>query len=695
MAINGKGRPSKSQAEERVRVERYLGHISAYDKAFAKWCKRVEEIIKRYSDEKRQSGAVRTSRFNILWSNVQTLTAATFARLPKPDVSRRFKDNDPIGRIASLILERALSYEIEHYSDYRSTLKSSVLDRFLGGRASAWARYEPRFKAIERGESPDGVEITEDVEGPTEKLEYECAPVDYVHWRDFGHAIARTWEEVPIVWRRVYMTRDSLVSRFGEEGGKVPLDAGPEELERKDTSNNAESKRGLVYEIWDKNTKEAIWISKSLGIELDRRPDPLGLEEFFPCPKPLYATLTNDKLEPTPDFVIYQDQARELDTLSDRITGLVDALKVMGVYDASIKELSRLFTEGANTQLIGVKNWAAFAEKQGLKGSIDIVDLSNIVGALQQCYVSVEQAKNQVYELTGISDIIRGQTDASETATAQQIKGQFASLRLKTYQEGVAEYATEMLQIKAQIMCNKFSAQSLLMISAADQLTVTDTDVLAVMPQLGQPGPQVMGPQGPMPSPPPIKTMPQESKKQIVFQAALKLLMGERAVNEEAIAPNPLRSFRVDIAADTLIYLDEKAEQEARVQFIAAQGGFMTQLVGLMQNAGPAAPALLPVAMEMWKFSVSGFKIGKSIEGAFDEGAEKLREMAKNPPPAPPDPKMIQAQIEAKNAPIKAQSENMRSQADMVDSQARVIESQNELRQVQMEAAFPPPERRQ
>ena len=50
---------------------------------------------------------------------MQTLSAATFAKLPKPDVSRRFRDNDPVGRVASLILERGLDFEIQHYNDYR------------------------------------------------------------------------------------------------------------------------------------------------------------------------------------------------------------------------------------------------------------------------------------------------------------------------------------------------------------------------------------------------------------------------------------------------------------------------------------------------------------------------------------------------------------------------------------------------
>jgi hypothetical protein len=52
---------------------------------------------------------------------------------------------------------------------------------------------------------------------------------------------------------------------------------------------------------------------------------------------------------------------------AERIHGLVKALKVMGAYDASVPALARLFTEAENGTLIPVKNWAAFAEKNGLQ----------------------------------------------------------------------------------------------------------------------------------------------------------------------------------------------------------------------------------------------------------------------------------------------------------------------------------------
>jgi hypothetical protein len=443
-------------------VQKYLDVISAYDAEFKKWTERASKILKKYRDDLRNSGAGNESaRFNILWSNVQTLIPAVFARMPKADVSRRFSDNDPVGRVGSLLIERCLDYEVEHYTDFRSAMSQCVQDRFLPGRGVAWVRYDPHVVVQE-------VELTEDVPDPQdqtaadetepqEEIEYECSPTDYISWKDFGHSVARTWEEVGQVWRWVYLGEEALKKRFPETWEKVPLnDAVPKLNGNRTKGANDKAK---ICELWDKETGKVYWISKDMPEFIDERDDPLELGGFFPCPKPLYATTTTDSLVPVPDFVLYQDQAADLDILADRIDGLIKALRVRGIYDASQPALQRLLTEGDNNTLIGTDKWAAFSEKGGLKGSIDLLPLDTIAAALIQCYQAETNIKATIYEITGISDIVRGQGAASETATAQQIKGQYAGLRLKAMQEGVALFASELLRIKAQIICSKVSGQ--------------------------------------------------------------------------------------------------------------------------------------------------------------------------------------------------------------------------------------------
>jgi hypothetical protein len=568
--------------------------IAGYERSYKRWEARVDRIVKKYKDDSRYDRNP-NARFNILWSNVQTIQPAIFARLPRPDVSRRFRDNDPIGRVASMMLERALEFEIEHYGDYKSAMNNAVLDRLLGGRGVAWVRYEPHIVGEEPSEPDDGVEITEDTdeaetaEGMAnenqERIEYECCPVDYVHWRDFGHTIARTWEEVTAVWRRVYMNRPALIERFGEElGRKIPLDTKPDDLKQSYKSDDGVYE-ALIYEIWDKETGKVLWISKSLGKILDERDDPLQLENFWPCPKPLYATLTTDSLEPIPDFVIYQDQARELDVLCDRIDGLINALKVRGVYDASATELQRLFSEGENNTMIPVHNWMAFAEKQGMKGAIDLVDLQPFASALMSCYQAMEQVKSQIYELMGIADIQRGQTDPNETLGAQIIKSNNAAGRLKTQQHAVVDFATSLLSIKAQIICNHFTDETLVKISGAMQLS--------------------------------------EQDKQYIPQA-IGLLRDEAAKN-----------FRIEVTSDSMIYQDEQQEKADRTAFLAAVGQFISMALPTAQ----AAPEMTPMLLEMLKFGTTAFKAGKQLEGIIDQTADDMKkqyEQTKGQPKPPP-----------------------------------------------------------
>jgi len=599
----------------------WYNRILSYERAFKKWEGRADKILKRYRDDSRTQNNP-NARFNILYSNVQTITPAVFARLPRPDVTRRFKDNDPIGRVACMLLERALEYELEHYSDYKTAMDSSVFDRMIGGRGTAWVRYEPHIVASEQRLPEDGLEVSDVVddmdESPDEtqeEIEYECAPVDYIHWRDFGHSVGRTWEEVTWVYRKVYMNRNALVERFGEElGYEIPLDMKPEEG-KSYTQNQNMPEQALIYEIWDKETGDAIWLSKSMGKILDEKPDPLELEGFFPCPKPLYSNITTENLEPIPDFTMYQDQAKELDTLADRIDGLINALKVRGVFDASASELNRLFSEGENNTLIPVKNWGAFAEKQGLRGAIDLVDIQPFASALMSCYQAMDQVKGQIYEIMGIADIQRGQTDPNETLGAQIIKSNNAAGRLKTMQHNVVNFATKILNLKAQIICKHFTEETIVRISGAAQLSDQD--------------------------------------KQLVPQA-LMLLKDESAKN-----------FRIEVTSDSMIYQDEMQEKQDRMEFLQAVGNFMQNIIPLGQNA----PELVPMAMEMLKFGVTGFKVGKGLEGLIDETADKLKEMAAQPKQPQPNPEMmkIQAQSQAKQAEMQmsAQIEQQKIQAQM------------------------------
>ena len=610
-------------SDEAKSSQDWFNALELSKKEMAKWQDRGEKIVKRYRDERSEFGSGR--RYNILWSNIRTLLPAVYAKKPKAECQRRHKDADPVGRVASQVIERALQYEIDQYSDFDSGLKHSILDRLLPGRGVAWVRFEPQYTPGEP-EDVGEVQITDDVEPEmANTLQYETSPVDYVYWKDFRHSPARTWEEVTWVARRVYMSKEEGVERFGEDFKTIPLShepLGTEELKR-DGVNTENMKKAVVWEIWDKPTKTANWVAVGHDKVLDTKPDPLELDCFFPCPKPLFATLTTDSLVPIADYIMYQDQAQELDTLTERIGKLVEAVKVVGVYDASAPGIQRMLNEGVDNTLIPVDTWAAFGERGGLKGSVDFLPLDMVVNALQQLYAAREQAKQVIYEVTGLSDIIRGASVASETATAQQIKSQYASLRLKEMQSDVARFASDILRIKAQIMCAFYRPEVLVEMSGMSQ-----TKDAQYLPQ------------------------------------AVQLLQNDT-----------LRNFRIEVETDSLVELDEMQEKQDRMEFLTAASGFI-------EKAIQAPPELAPLLGEMLMFGVRSFKAGKSMEATLEQFIQAAAEKAKQPQQPQPNPEMLKLQAEQQKSQVEMQMEQAKMQASQQLEQGKF-----QLEQAKMQAA--------
>ena len=313
--------------------------------------------------------------------------------------------------------------------------------------------------------------------------------------------------------------------------------------------------------------------------------------------------------------------------MCDRIDGLIKALKVRGVYDAAIPELARVFSEGNNNTLIPVTSWNAFAEKSGLKGAIDLVDIAPIAQALAQCYEAFEQQKQQIFEITGLADIIRGQSDPRETLGAQELKGQFGSLRLRDRQDAVAKFATEILRIKAEIICTMYQPETILEISGAQSINPID---------------------------------------QQYIQPAIQLLKSE-----------PNRVYRIDIASDSMIQVNEQQEQGSRIEFMKMVSGYLKEVAPLMNEA----PQIAPLMLELLRYGVSAFKVGKTVEGYFDELVDKTKQSASQPQPEKPDPEQIKAQASIQAEQIKAQNQMA------IEGQKMQMQSQLDQHKAQLDAA--------
>lgn len=619
---------------------RWITEIQLYDRETKTWVERGKKIVRRYRNQQENDYVEETSsnyrRFSLLYANVQTLSPVVYGRVPKANVQRRFKDDDPVSRMASEIAERTLDYFLDCDGKFDGMMKEVVQDYLLAGRGIGWLRYVPHFKTVtpkipviegmddygmpiaRRADNQEVVaEFNRDEQGmafvegtPYEAIEYEEVVPDYVDWQDFGfNAGARVWAEVSTVWRRVYMTRDELHTRFDatighEKVEMIPLKHEPKGLDKTDKSYQLMLK-AVIYEIWNATDRKVTWVCKDFSeTPLDVRDDPLQLKDFFPCPRPLLANTTNDRMNPVPDYIQYQDQAEEIDDLTARIGVLEKALKVRGLYAASMEGVKRLLQEADNTELIPVENWAMFAEKGGLKNAIAWFPVTEVAEVLAKCVELRAQIKEDVYEITGISDIIRGASDPNETATAQGIKAQWGSTRVKDRQGDIAKFVRDMIRIAFEIYFNKFSDETI-----AKTINVEAMSDAALFPQ------------------------------------AMMLLRDKG-----------LRSFRVDIETDSTVQPDENADKQRRVEFVTAFGGMLQQSIPLLQAFPPAAPMVGEIVM----FAVRGFKGAESLEGIIEKTMDQVAQMASQPPP--PDPAQ---QAKAQSEQMKAQSEQQRTQADM------------------------------
>ena len=572
---------------------------------------RADKVVKRYRDEdlSAKKDDALPARFNILWSNTETLAPLFYSRVPKVEVDRRFKDQDPIGRTACQIWERCTQFAIDNY-DFDSVMRAVVKDFQLVARGTAWVRYMPAVM-------DDGIP-------------YQEVGCDHVHYKDFLHSPAKQWKNVRWVARKIYLSRKQLKARFGDAiGGEVPLDyCSKEDDQSRKTEDQAEFKQACIYELWDSDRMEVVWLSKAYkkGI-LDKIEDPLGLHEFFPTPKPLFGTTTTETLIPIPSYILYQDQARELDMITMKISLLEDALRCVGWFDATYaKELQGVFNNPRQNEMIPVANWQKLQSAGGMKGVAEWMEIEQIIEALGALYQARDKVKQDLYEITGIADIIRGSTSPYETASAQQIKGQFATTRISNPQQDVQRYARDLIALQGEIIAEHF-----------------EPEIMAQMSNFSLTDPQQMQ----------------------LFYQAIDLLKND-----------PMRSFRVSIETDSMIAIDEQLDKQRTNEFVQTMGTFLEGSMKALQMA----PVLAPMMGETMMYLVRRYKAGRALEGSIEQAVQGLTQMAQQAlqQPEKPDPEMmkVQGQIQLEQAKQQShmQIEQQRSQNDLTLKQSEMAQ---------------------
>jgi hypothetical protein len=631
---------------EGSKCRRWADEITMAEKELDNFHKQGRTTVRRYKDQRDSvDGAQR--KFNIFSTNVGILQSSLYSKIPKVNVERRFNQSaDDPARVASLILENAVMQDIdEPECDFDQVMKDAIEDRLVPGMGCAWLRLETdtEEKTLEaQWDSLTGDKVQE--ASTYETITRQEVVIDHVFWEDFLYSPCRTWKERRWIARRVYLDRDALVKRFGEDIGKtLPLDYNPRANLSAGQSNeplNDVLQKAVVYEIWDRQKKKVIWFSRGHPTLLDERDDPLNLEDFEPCPKPLFALTTTSNCVAVNDFVMAQDQYNEMDQVNNRISLLVEACKVVGVYDASATGIQRMLQQGSENTMVPVDSWAMFAEKGGVKGAVDWLPLDMVIQALERLRQAREDIKGQIYELTGIADIVRGSSKASETLGAQQLKSEYAGLRISKLKQQVALFAQQILSIKAEILCKHVTPEQLIKMSNLQYYPDAQNDPLV--------------------------------------QQAIELLKG----NHESF------EWRVKIQADTMAEGDYTVQKAEAVEFTNAVATYLQSAATTLK----AVPDSAPILFETLKFALSRFRGAKELEGVIDSTLATIMQKIQNPPPAPPDPAIQKAQVEAQVAVQKAQLD---SQAKQQDMQIKMKEAELEMATKAQELRFKQAEHQQ
>lgn len=622
------------------------------------WRERSEKIVKRYESEERKR-----NRYNVVWAVTEILTGACYNSKPEPDVRRRFRDNDPVGKAVSEILERSLNVVLD-YEDTEDSLDADVLEGCLVGRGLSRVRYDAKIKQTPKEET-DGVPDPDARNEVEESVEGETCCIEHVDWRDFRHGFGRTWAEVPWVGFRHKLTDDDAKDKFEEADiGSVKFTVPvTDDAKKPSEETNETQKVAEFWEIWDKTGNRVFFLQDDCPQLLFPKANPTGeppltLDGFFPCPQPLRFVVSVGSLKPIPHFNQYEEQADQLDRISARIDKIVEQMKVRGAYDARVQEVKGVM-DASDGELVPIQNAAAYIEKSGLEAAIAWMPTDQLVAVLQQLYAARQEQKGIIDEITGISDIVRGDTDPDETASAQKLKSNYASVRLRRMQRRVRRYMRDLLRLAAQVIATKFGHDTLAAMTDLKFPTAEQKAMMQMQLQRLQQAQQMQPPGQPQPPNPQIDQL-----TQLLKVPSWDEIMG-------LMRSQVMRQYRTDVETDSTIAETIDSDATGLAQVLQAVSQTLTEMAPLVQSKA------LPVdaAKELVMTVVRRARMGSAVEDSF----EKLQ--APQPPPPPVDHSVQVAQIKAQSdqqiAQMKEQGDQQRLHLQaQVDTLHQQLEAQ-------------------
>jgi len=589
-----------AKSGEKELGETWLQRIKEAQNREKKWRDDARDAEKAFTQDDKAEGG-KLYDFNILHSNVETIVPALYNSTPIPDIRRRFNDKDPLAKEYSDVLERIISIQIDD-NRLDAEVERQTQDAFLAGRGIIRLRFDAdevedtsqaEIKPAEGVELGEGEEAPEPA-APQMMVKNERVTLEAVSWRDFAMGKAQRWRDVPWVAFRHQIDRQAFERLSGSKlySQRMTLDDGKPAI-------NADADEIYIWEVWCKQSKTVKFIKDEDGQIIKQADDPLSLSGFFPMPEPVQPLTVTGKMTPVCPFSIYKRLADELDRVTKRINKITEGMKVRGLMAGNSDDVDNLAKAGDN-EIIVSSNLEQLAATKGLDGAITWWPIEAAANVLRELYAQREQVKSAIYEITGISDIVRGASSASETATAQQIKTQWGSLRIQKMQRLIQRQVRDIFVIMAEIITSKFTPQ------------------------------------------------------RIVEMTGIEMTPELQAMFDQPV----LASYRVDIESDSTIRADLTRAKGEMGEFLAGTASYFQTMAPLIQGAPGAAEPITEIYAAFARY----FSLGKQAEDALDSLVEMAKQQAaqsQEPPPPTPEQQLEGRKFEVENKKLDIEEKKL------------------------------------
>ena len=684
-----------------------------------KFIEYAEESIRVYNAQK-QVGMLNDveRRLNVWWYCNQTLLPAYFSSTPRAEVNTRKRTGGIPYQLGSVILERNIQYAMDVHFDFHLVGLNAALQLLLTGQSVLWARYVAKFETVFQEialiKDPTGAILDGEgkpYDGDTSNLQpgpggimlssleverkvEEKAILEVVQYSDYDCSDARNEQEIEWQSRRAYLDRAQAEEKFGREIAKnLKYDSYPEVI-KKDIARKDDKFEGKaeLFEIWCQATGKVYWMQKGGDKSILEVSDPpTKFDKFYPC-SVIRQTADPDSVVPVSDYAHVKDQILEVERLTTRIHAVTQAIRTNQLYDATLgNQVEQLYT--GDLKVIPVTNWPSYKQRGGLANGIESLNIEPYINALNVLQGARQTALQQLYETLKVSDLLRGTSEQYKSATANRLENQWSSLGLIVRQNMFAKFISDAVSNLGTIIAEQFDPETIFDVGDADALiepTIFNPQPPPAppMPEMGQEGmpPGEMG-MPMMPPPPPPMPDINEQIAQVKEQ-----IMG-------ILRDNKQRSYRIEIATDSMVAIDQAQQAQEGAQLIQSAGQFFDQMRGLVEQY----PPLIDFSISLFQNMIKRFKGGKELDGIFTKALQQIGEIAtakeeaaKQPPP--PDPvmqevqgrlqiaqiesqaRLQQAQMEAQDKAVKnqltMQEQQLKMQRDQLDAQLRVQDQQ-------------------